>query len=145
MQFGGKGIENSFYCYSTIWYSMSSSAEISISSSNIHHSQFMPFALSRSSSQSHPSHSFNSMICHSLGALRDATNKLMHTKRMFQRNGYRLNHYMSAEYWRYLCSRLEGKCVIVDGEVERVRRLFLSDMAQEKKKFHSQHITTITI
>ena len=33
----------------------------------------------------------------------------------------------------------------MDGEVERVRRLFLSDLAQEKKKFHSQHITTITI
>ena len=52
---------------------------------------------------------------------------------------------MSAECWRYLCSRLEGKCAIVDGEVKRVRRLFFSDLAQEKKKFHSQHITTITI
>ena len=33
----------------------------------------------------------------------------------------------------------------MDGEVERVRRLFLSDLAQEKKKFHRQRVTTITI
>ena len=145
LQFGGKGIDNSFYTYSRVEYSMSNSAEISISSSSIHHSHFLPFAFSNSSSHSHVFHSFNSRIFHSLGALRDATNKLMHTKRMFQRNGYRLNHYMSAECWGYLCLRLAGKCAIVDGEVERVRRLFLSDLAQEKRKFHRQHITTITI
>ena len=145
LQFGGKGIHNSFYTYSRVEYSMSSSAEISISSSSIHHSHFLPFAFSNSSSHSHVFHSFNSRIFHSLGALRDATNKLMHTKRMFQRNGYRLNHYMSAECWGYLCLRLAGKCAIVDGEVERVRQLFLSDLAQEKRKFHRQHITTITI
>ena len=144
-QFGGKGIDNSFYTYSRVEYSMSSSAEISISSSSIHHSHFLPFAFSNSSSHSHVFHSFNSRIFHSLGVLRDATNKLMHTKRMFQRNVCRLNHYMSAECWGYLCLRLAGKCAIVDGEVERVRRLFLSDLAQEKRKFHRQHITTITI
>ena len=135
LQFGGKGVKNSFYCYSTIRFSMSSSAEISISSSNIHHSQFMPFAFSNSPSNSHFSHSFNSSIFHSLGALRDATNKLMHTRQMFQRNGYRLNHYVSAECWGHVSLRLEGKCAIMDGEVERVRRIFLSDLAQEKETY----------
>ena len=35
--------------------------------------------------------------------------------------------------------------MIVDGEVGRVRRLFLSDLAQEKRKFHREKITTIKI
>ena len=35
--------------------------------------------------------------------------------------------------------------MIVDGEVSRVRRLFLSDLAQEKRKFHREKITTIKI
>ena len=69
----------------------------------------------------------------------------MHTKRMFQRNGYTTNHYLSADCFGYICGRLRGACVIVDGEVDRVRRLFLSDLAQEKRKFHSQKITTIKI
>ena len=33
----------------------------------------------------------------------------------------------------------------MDGEVDRVRRLFLFDLAQEKKKFHAQHLTTIQV
>ena len=33
----------------------------------------------------------------------------------------------------------------MDGEVDRVRRLFLSDLAQIKKKFLSQKITTIQV
>ena len=145
MQFGGKGVANSYYCYSTIRFSMSSSAEISVVSSILHHSHFFAFAFSNSPSHSHFSHTFNGRIFYALGSLRDATNKLMHTRRMFQKNGYRLTHCLSAECWGYLCRRLEGKCSIVDGEVERVRRLFLSDLAQEKRKFHRQRITTITI
>ena len=97
IQFGGKGVEDSYYCYSTIRFSMSSSAEISIASSIIHHSQFLPFAFSNSPSNFYFAHTFNSWIFHSLDSLRDATNKLMHTRQMFQKNGYRLNHYLSAE------------------------------------------------
>ena len=145
MQFGEKGVENSYYCYSTIRFSMSSSAEISVASSIIHHSQSLPFAFSNPPSNLHFSHTFNSRTFHSLSLLRDVTNKLMHTRHMFQKNGYRLNHYLSAECWGYLCLRLEGKCCIMDGEVERVRRLFLSDLAQERKNFHRQRVTTITI
>ena len=33
----------------------------------------------------------------------------------------------------------------MDGEADRVRRLFLSDLAQVKLKFHNQKITTIKI
>ena len=33
----------------------------------------------------------------------------------------------------------------MDGEVNCVRRLFLSDLAQVKKKFHAQHLTTIQV
>jgi len=55
---------------------------------------------------------------------------------MFQKNGYTMNHYLSVKCWVYLCDRLRRECVIMDGEVDRVRRLFLSDLAQTKKKFH---------
>ena len=35
--------------------------------------------------------------------------------------------------------------MVVDWEVARVRRLFLSDLAQEKKKIDFQHVTTIIV
>ena len=87
MQFGGKGVANSYFCYSTIRFSMSSSAEISVVSSILHHSHFFAFAFSNSPSHSHFSHTFNGRIFYALGSLRDATNKLMHTRQMFQKNG----------------------------------------------------------
>ena len=145
LQFGGKGVMNSYYIYSGIRYSMNSSAEIELTCCTIHHSQFQSFANTHSSSLLPVSPSFNSRLYNALGALRGCCNKLMHTKRMFQRNGYTTNHYLSAECFSYICGRLRGACVIVDGEVDRVRRLFLSDLAQEKRKFHSQKITTIKI
>ena len=145
LQFGGKGVKNHYYIYSGIRYSSNAHAEIELTYCTIHHSQFNSFANSNSPSLLHISPSFNSRLFNALGALRDCTNKLMYTKRMFQRNGYRTNHYLSAECFGHICSRLRGACAIVDGEADRVRRLFLSDLAQVKRKFHNQKITTIKI
>ena len=143
-QFGGKGVCNSYFILHQIRYCMNKFGEVELTSSVIHHSQFSSFARSDSPSFLHPP-SYNHRIYTALGSLRTEINKLMHTKRMFQRNGYTMNHYLSAECWQYLCARLRGGCAIVDGEVDRVRRLFLSDLAQEKKKFHAQHLTTIQV
>ena len=145
LQFGGKGVQNSYVLYSGITYYMTSNAEIQLTCHTIHHSTFYPFANAHPSSLVHISPSFNSRLFSALGALRSETNRLIHTKRMFQRNGYTLNHQLPSECFAYICGRLRGACMIVDGEVSRVRRLFLSDLAQEKRKFHREKITTIKI
>ena len=107
-QFGGKGVHNSYFLLFQIRYNINKKAEVELTSRTIHHSHFSSFANSNSLSLSHFSPSFNHRIYSSLGSLRDAINKLMHTKRMFQRNGYTMNHYLSAESWVYLCDRLRG-------------------------------------
>ena len=107
-QFGGKGVHNSYFILFQIRYSINKKAEVELTSRIIHHSQFLSFAKSDSPSFSHFSPSFNHRIYSSLGSLRDAINKLMHTKRMFQRNDYTMNHYLSVECWVYLCDRLRG-------------------------------------
>jgi len=142
-QLGGKGVHNSYFILRQIRYSINILAEVELTSRTIHHSQFSPFANSSSSSLFQFSPSFNHRIYSSLGSLRKQINKLMHTKRMFQKNGYTMNHYLSVECWLYMCDRLRGG--IMDGEVDCVRRLFLYDLSQIKKKFHSQNITTIIV
>ena len=107
-QFGGKGFHNSFFFLHPIRYSINVLVEVELTSRTIHYSQFSPFANSNSSSLSQFSPSFNHRIYSSLGSLRKQINKLMHTKRMFQKNGYKMNHYLSVECWVYLCDRLGG-------------------------------------
>ena len=107
-QFGGKGVYNSYFVLFKIKYSINAQAEVEHTSRTIHHSHFSSFAQSDLSSFSNFSPSFNHRIYSSLGSLRDSINKLMHTKRMFQRNGYTMNHYLSSECWVYLCDRLRG-------------------------------------
>ena len=107
-QFGGKGAYNSYFVLFKIKYSINAQAEVEHTSRTIHHSHFSSFAQSDLSSFSKFSPSFNHRIYSSLGSLRDSINKLMHTKRMFQRKGYTMNHYLSSECWVYLCDRLGG-------------------------------------
>lgn len=145
LQFGGKGVSNSFFVYSKIRYSIDGDGEMVIASDIINVHEFLSFAPSNFPFSDVMSSSFNNRIFHELGSFKDATNKMMHGRRMFQRNGYRLCHHMSYETWNYLCMRLRGGCTIEDGEVVRVRRMFLSDLAQEKKKFGHERISTISV
>jgi len=91
-QFGGKGVHNSYFVLFQIRYSINSLAEVELTSRTIHHSQFSAFANSNLLSFSHFSPSFNHRIYSSLGSLRKSMHKLMHTKRIFQKNGYTMNH-----------------------------------------------------
>ena len=137
--FGGKGVSNAYYLYSQIEYfiDISSNSEIKTNCRLMHHSHHSAF---------HPAGiSYNSRIYSSLGAFRDSVNKLMHTKRMFQANGYRANQFLSSERFNYIVYKCRGKCVIEDRKVDRVRRIFLSDLAQEKRKFLNQRLTVIRI
>jgi len=138
-QFGGKGISNYYYIYSQIEYEIDieSNSEIKANCRLMHyshHKEFNPAGVS-----------YNSRIYSSLGAFRDTFNKLMHTKRMFQANGYRINQYLSSECFKYIVYKCKGKCVLEDKKVDRVRRIFLSDLAQEKRKFLNQIISIIRI
>jgi len=138
-QFGGKGISNSYYLYSHIEYKIDINANLEIEANcrlmhHSHHTEFHPAGIC-----------YNSRIYSSLGAFRDTLNKLMHTKRMFQANGYRINQYLSSECFKYIVYKCKGKCVLEDRKVDRVRRIFLSDLAQEKRKFLNQTLTVIRI
>ena len=70
---------------------------------------------------------------------------MLHTKRMFQANGYRMNQFLSVECFKYLVFKCKGKCVVEHRKVDRVRRIFLSDLAQEKRKYINQTVSIIRI
>ena len=111
-KFGGKGVDNSNFVYGYNRYSIDNSVEVELTSRTIHHSHFHSFAQPDSPLLSNFSPSFNTRIFTSLSIFRDSINKLMHTKRMIQRNGYCVTHFLSAECWNYLCAILkEYVCV----------------------------------
>jgi len=56
-----------------------------------------------------------------------------------------VNQFLSSECFNYIVYKCRGKCVIEDRKVDRVRRIFLSDLAQEKRKFLNQRLTVIRI
>jgi len=132
-QFGGKGIENSYFIYSELEYKSDILYNMTIMQPN-EHTEFCP-----------PGLCYNSRIYSSLGAFRDSVNKMLHTKRMFQANGYRINQFLSLECYKYLVLKCKGKCVIEHRKVDRVRRIFLSDLAQEKRKYINQTVSIIRI
>ena len=135
-QFGGKGISNCYYLYSQIEY-VSEMNEIKAHYTlrkHTHHREFGSTGVC-----------YNSRIYSSLGAFRDTVNKLMHTNRMFQANGYRINQYLSIECFNYIVYKCRGNCVLVKKQVDRVRRIFLSDLAQEKRKYVHQTVSIVRI
>ena len=92
---------------------MDISAEVKLGALTIHFSHF----LCLHSLNYHPfrnSPSFNARIFTSLGSIRDSINKLMQTKRIL-RNCYSFNHFLSDECLNYVCNKLKGVGLIVDG------------------------------
>lgn len=81
-----------------------------------------------------------------LGAFHDSVNKLMNTKRIFQANGSRINRYLSSKCSNFIVYKRKGRCVIEGMDVvDHVKRTFLSNLAQEKRKFLSQTLSVLQI
>ena len=141
--FGGKWVENSFCIQSQNIFSVYHNGDLKVEYKVLHHAIFCSFA--HHDSPSYISHSYNYRIYIGLCKLYDHINRILHTKRIFQKNGFRSSCTISAETWNYLELKLKGRTMCKNYKVSKVRRLFLDNLSQRKKRFHEQSVSSIEI
>ena len=141
--FGGKGVENSFSIDSQNMFCIDHNGDLKVECCTLNPYIFLSFA--HLHSPSYFPHSYNYRIYIGLCQLCDHFNRILHTKRMFQKNGFRSSISLSVEVWKYLECRLKETTTVSNYEVSKVRRLFLDNLSQHKKRFHDQCVSRLVI
>ena len=136
-------MENLFCIQSQNIFSVDHNSDLKVECKTLHHTIFCSFA--HLDSPSYIPHSYNYRIYIGLCQLFDHINRIMYTKKMFQTNGFRSSCTINAETLNYLDLKLKGKTMCKNYKVSKVRKLFLDNLSQHKKRFHEQSVSSIGI
>ena len=136
-------MENLFSIQSQNVFSVDHNGDLKVECTPLHHTHFCSFA--HLDSPSYIPHSYNYRIYIGLCQLCDHINRILYTKRMFQKNSFRSSCTISAETWNYLELKLKGKIICKNYKVSKIGRLFLDNLSQHKKRFHEQSVSSIEI